>query len=365
MLVLCIAEGRCAEGRSPTSTKTENVILITTDGVRWQDVFGGADVELLNKEHGGVDDVAALKEAYWRATPEARRTALMPFLWGVVARHGQVFGDAQRGSVAKVTNGKNFSYPGYNEILAGFGDPRIDSNDKRLNPNLTVLEWLNAKPTYRGRVAAFGSWDVFPFILNRPRSGLLVNSGWQPIEGDDLSVRERLLNDLIRELPRGSDETRLDPLTFHAALEHLKRRQPRVLYLALDETDEDAHEGRYDRYLRAAHRVDSYLKTLWETAQALPQYRDRTTLIVTTDHGRGDAPEDWKHHGEEIRGSERIWIAVLGPDTPPLGARADVEPVTQGQVAATLAALLGEDFAAEAPAAARPIGMVLPRSPGR
>ena len=38
-------------------------------------------------------------------------------------------------------------------------DPRIDSNDKIPNPNITVLEWLNTLPAYRGRVAAFGAWD--------------------------------------------------------------------------------------------------------------------------------------------------------------------------------------------------------------
>src|SRR5437867_2478723 len=105
-----------------SSHKTQNVVLITTDGLRWQEVFTGADPELMNKENGGVKDTNAIRKAFWRETPEARREALMPFVWSVVAERGQIFGNQKKASIAKVTNGKNFSYPGYNEILTGFAD---------------------------------------------------------------------------------------------------------------------------------------------------------------------------------------------------------------------------------------------------
>ena len=83
----------------------------------------------------------------------------MPFLWTVIAQKGQIYGNVELGSTAYVTNGKNFSYPGYSETLCGFADPRIASNDKVPNPNVTVLEWLNKKPAYRGKVAAFAAWE--------------------------------------------------------------------------------------------------------------------------------------------------------------------------------------------------------------
>jgi hypothetical protein len=60
-----------------------------------------------------------------------------------------------------------FSYPGYNEILTGSADDkRITSNDKMDNLNVTFLEHLNKLPEYKGKVMAFTSWDVFPFIIN-------------------------------------------------------------------------------------------------------------------------------------------------------------------------------------------------------
>ncbi len=337
---------------------TENVILFMTDGLRWQEVFGGAEEALLTKDDGGVKDVDALKAAYWRDTPEARRELLMPFFWTVIAKQGQIYGNQHKGSVAQVTNGMKFSYPGYNETLCGFADPRIDSNDKRPNPNVTVFEWLNRKPAYQGRVAAFGVWDVFPFIFNTERCGFVVNAGSDPLAGK-LTPRMELLNTLKVETTRIWPSEPFDSLEFHTALEYVKERQPKVLFLSLNETDAWGHAGRYDHYLDAARRADSYVKTLWETVQAIPQYQGKTTLIFLPDHGRGDAPIEWKNHGKKVERSEFIWIGVLGPDTPALGERANVPPVTQSQIASTLAASLGEDYGAAVPAAAKPIAAAL------
>ncbi len=324
--------------------RTRNVVLITTDGLRWQEVFGGADEKLLTKE-AGVSDPAALAKEFWRDTPEARREALLPFLWTVVAKQGQVYGDVTRGREVRVTNGHNFSYPGYNELLSGKADPRVDSNDKKPNPNVTVLEWLNARDAYRGKVAAFCSWDVFPWILNRERSGLLVNAGFEPVTTAGDRARQGMLNQLLADTTPFVEDVRHDSFTFAAALDHVRAARPRVLYLALGETDDWAHLGRYDNYLRSARRFDDFLRRLWGEMQGMDDYRGRTTFVITTDHGRGSAPVEWKSHGEKIPASQNIWIAVMGPDTPGLGERTPAGTITQGQVASTVAALLGEDFA--------------------
>ena len=199
---------------------------------------------------------------------------------------------------------------------------------------------------------------------SRWRSKFRIVAGWERPTGRNLSVEERTIAELKAGATRLWPECCFDTFTFHSALAYLKRKQPRVLYIGLGETDEWGHAGRYDHYLEAAHRFDSYLKTLWETVQSIPAYRGTTTLIVTTDHGRGDAPVEWKHHGAKIQGSERIWIAVLGPDTPAGSPedRSTLPPLTQSQVAATLAAFLGLDYRASAPRAAPPIAEVLPEA---
>jgi hypothetical protein len=358
LLLVPIAASRATEpgaNQSARKTRTRNILLVTTDGLRWQEVFGGADPALLNKQDGGVQRVDLLQKEFGGDTPENRRKTLLPFMWNVIAKNGQIFGNANAGSEAKVTNGRNFSYPGYNEIFTGAADPTINSNDKTPNRNVTVLEWLNGQDDFHNRIAAFGSWDVFPFILNRERSKLRVVAGWNPLTGRGLSSEERMLNRLITETPRIWEECCYDSFTFHAALEYFKRQRPRVLYVGLGETDEFAHMGRYDQYLHAANHFDTHLRVLWDTVQSLPDYRGTTSLIVTTDHGRGNAPLEWKSHGAKINGSERIWIGVLGPDTPALGERTNVALVTQSQIAATLATFLGLDYRASAPQAAPPI----------
>jgi hypothetical protein len=332
-----------------------------TDGLRWQEVFRGAEDSLMDKENGAVSDPAALKKLYWRETAEARRETLMPFVWGVLARQGQLFGNRDKKSDAYVTNGLNFSYPGYSETFCGFPDERVHSNDKVPNPNKTVFEWLNGKQQYRGAIAAFGAWDVFPYILNDKRSGIPVNSGYTPLTSIPMNARLELLNQLKADGPRVWEDEAFDAMPLYTAIEYLKARKPAILYLSLGETDDWAHEGKYGAYLDSAHRVDAYLKTLWETVQAMPDYRGNTTLIFSPDHGRGSAPVEWKKHGEKIPESKYIWMGFLGPDTPSLGERANVPAVTQNQIASTLAALLGQDYSAAVPRAGKPINQVLGR----
>ncbi|MEN3339177.1 MAG: hypothetical protein V7647_2853 [Acidobacteriota bacterium] len=331
-----------------------NVLVVTLDGMRWQEVFGGLASELLTKEAGGVSDPAALQQRFGGSTPEERREKLMPFLWGTVARQGQIFGDASSGSIARVTNGLRFSYPGYNELLTGSPDPRITSNDRVLNPNVTVLEWLNRRPAFAGKVAAFASWELLPWILNEQRSGIPSNAAGPPIP-NPTSERDRAIDEFAADLPAYWGEERFDAGTGLGALAYLRQHRPRVLYVMLGETDEWAHGRRYDLYLDAARRNDRFIRELWDAAQALPEYSGKTALVLATDHGRGESSESWTGHGEKVPESDRIWMALMGPGVRPAGVRSNV-PSTQAQIAATIAALLGEDYVAAQPGAAPPLG---------
>ena len=335
--------------------KTENVVVIVTDGLRWQEVFRGAEMGLVSDKPGGVEDVAATKAAFWRETARERRELLLPFLWTTVARRGQIYGNVDAGSSAQVTNGYKFSYPGYNEIITGAGDPRIDKNEFGANPNVSVFEWLNGTPELRGSVAVIGGWDVFPAIFHRERSHLPMRTGWDaPIAGK-ATPRQELLNTLYRTSTREFSDMPWDAFLQQTLLDYVETYTPHVLFVGYGETDEWAHNGRYDLVLQSAHNVDGFIRELWTTMQAMPQYKDKTTFIITTDHGRGDGPENWKHHDWNVEGAENMWIAVLGPDTPAQGERKNAPRVTQSQIASTVARLLGKDWQSFNPKAAAPL----------
>jgi hypothetical protein len=196
-----------AHSQPLAAPRTRNVVLIVSDGLRWQEIFTGADPLLLNEENGGIwDKEADLRRDFWRDTPEARRQALLPFLWGTVAVHGQIFGNQTRGSIAQVTNGLAFSYPGYNEMLSGHPDARIDSNEYGPNPNLTVFEWLNSLPDLHGQVSAFATWNTFKDIFNVERRHLPLHVGWDAPYTGKLDPREELMNRLYRTTTRFDDE---------------------------------------------------------------------------------------------------------------------------------------------------------------
>lgn len=321
------------DGGGAATNDARHVILVVADGLRWQEVFRGADSLLVFSNATGRNG-DGIRRRYWRASVPERRAALMPFVWSTIARQGQLYGNRDIGSAARVTNPMKFSYPGYNELLTGIPDPRIDRNDFGPNPNVTVFEWLDGREEFRGRVAVAGTWDTFRDIFNVSRSGLRVQ-----VSGSDAGT--------------------------HEAAVRLMARGPRAMFVGYGETDDFAHRGRYDLTLDAAHAVDRYVADLWSRVQSMPAYRGRTTLILVADHGRGRTTRDWKDHGDDIAGSEETWFAVLGPGVAPLGARRDAAPVALAQAAASVAAAMGLDYVSAVPRAAPPLPAISAGSAAR
>ncbi|HEV8284049.1 MAG TPA: alkaline phosphatase family protein [Chitinophagaceae bacterium] len=318
-----------------------NLFIITIDGFRWQEIFTGADSTLINNENF-TPDTATMKMMYWASTVEERRKKLLSFFWNVLAKKGQVYGNRNFNNRVNVSNIYSISYPGYNEMFTGQANINISSNDKRLNPNRNVLEYLNQQPAYKGDVVAFTSWNVFPYILNRERSGVKMNSGYENMEEDN--AVQSLVNKVQMDGVYNKTETRQDELTFITAKEYIRKFQPSIVYLSFGETDELSHHGRYDLYLEKAAQIDRMLAELWHWVQSNPRYKDNTTFIVTTDHGRGKSSSKWSSHGLFVNGSSQTWLALIGPNITPLGEIKNEEQIYQKQIAQTIAHLVGENF---------------------
>jgi arylsulfatase A-like enzyme len=192
------------------------------------------------------------------------------------------------------------------------------------------------------QTALIGAWDGFnTAAASRPDAFLMVGvhdsvpAPWSTPEIDRIAELRANVMGLWEE---GSDQW----LTWAIAREYLAAREPRILWLALGNTDDWAHADRYDRYLEALHQQDRILGDLWKLLQSHKAYRDKTTLLVTTDHGRGRSA-DWAEHDVGIPGSRDIWFFAIGPDTPATGEVTTPGEAFQGQLARTLVAAAGLD----------------------
>jgi Metalloenzyme superfamily len=319
-----------------------NLFIIAIDGFRWQEIFSGADASLVGNEKY-TPDTATIKMMYWADDPAERRKKLMPFFWNVIASKGQLYGNRHYDNNVNTANLYRLSYPGYNEMLTGNTDIKIFSNSKTENDNINVLEYLNEKEGFKGKVVAFTSWDVFPYILNEKRNKMLVNSGYENMRGE-FSAKQAMINSVQTDAVYQKEETRYDQLTFLTAKEYINQNKPRVVFLGLGETDEFAHDGRYDLYLEQANQTDRMIAELWHWVQTTTGYKDNTTFLITTDHGRGSKSSKWTSHNTLVGGSSQTWLAMMGPSITPLGEIKSDQQLYQEQIAQTIAMLVGEKF---------------------
>lgn len=322
------------------------VIVIMTDGLRWQDVFKGLDSSILKqkKYHHG-DSLNTFLSFYHPQQYEAR-AKLMPFFWNTIAKQGQIHGNRTLGSKVDVANPYWFSYPGYSELTTGQVDEEVNSNDYKPNPNTNFFEFLNQLPAYKGKVAAFGAWGAFDRILNEGRAGIPVTNAFDPYAALGQDSSAELLGEMVKDTHRafGNSEV-LDVFMHYQIMHYLKKFQPKALFLSYGDTDEFAHEGHYPFYLRAAHRFDKYVSDIWNFVQSHPDYKDKTTLLITTDHGRGDQiKSQWTSHGQKVLDSHETWFAMLGKGVPASGEAKGPEQVYNKELIHRLASLMGLRF---------------------
>src|SRR5688572_1608825 len=129
IMTYCKTVSHSVANKKPDSPNKNNVFIITLDGFRWQELFGGANASLINDPRY-TKDSAVLKQFFWDEELNERRKKLMPFFWNVIAKEGQLLGNRQYNNKVNVSNIYALSYPGYNEIFTGNTDLSIFSNSR-------------------------------------------------------------------------------------------------------------------------------------------------------------------------------------------------------------------------------------------
>ena len=229
----------------------------------------------------------------------------MPFFWKTLVPAGVVLGNQAKGSKVTVQNDQWFSYPGYSEMLTGRPQPDVKSNDFVRYPHRTVLEHA------REALGLEHSGGRADRLLGRlqvrglePRRRLLHERRPRCRARSALDARDRPVRGPAPAGPAalGREQQRRADLPDRARVT-CRKNQPRVMWIGLGQSDDWAHARRYDLVLDYLHIADRLLADLWQTLQSMEPYRGRTTLIVTTDHGRGRTPADWAEHDAGIQGS--------------------------------------------------------------
>ena len=269
--VLCLLSCPAPVLGSEHPRLSHNVVLVTLDGVRVQDLFGGLDeVVAAHDERKLYSDMAAMRARFGAATPGERRAKLMPQLWTRLAAQGVVLGNPAHGNHVRVQNDVYWSTPGYVEMLTGAPREEVVDNELRRSPNRTALEHARAELGLDfGQVAAIGSWDGFAHAASSSDDAFTMVGAYDDVP-ETLRTQEMLfLNELRRDVMGLWEEGSNDALTYRLAKAYLVKHRPRVLWLALVNSDDWAHADRYDRYLAYLHRADAMLGDLWTTLETL------------------------------------------------------------------------------------------------
>lgn len=316
-----------ATGAAPPDTAA--VVLVTIDGVRWQEIFQGVDAALAARARLGPSMERGPRE-------------LLPNIHRLFFDGGTALGDPRLSGGIEGSARRHMSVPGYVEISTGASTDCVD-NDCSPILGETLADAVAGASGNPVGAAIFGSWSEITRAAAAHPERVFVRTG-------------RAIAAEVPPFP-GNDDYVPDRLTSARALEYLRSAEPRLLWVALGDTDEWAHRGDYGGYLDALRAADRFLGDLADELGHLGAYGERTAVFVTADHGRDAGFVD---HGGPASGP--VWLLARGPRVHRRGAMGTSRKRQLRDVAPTLRAVLGLPQRVCA-ACGEPIAELLPGPP--
>lgn len=274
------------------SYHTENVFIVNIDGLRNDEAF----------ESGNL---------------------YIPCIWDSLRPSGTIYTNFMNRGIT-VTNA------GHSTIVCG---------SRQLLPNNAGVETL-----VRPEEPTIG--DYYRKSLNIPKEKVYYISGKNTIWKYPVSLYPGYGKDFSPSIVLTSQE---DTTTWRVAQEIMDKDHPSLCYVLFAQVDSAGHTADSAYYLGTIRQADSLVFLLWKKIQSDPVYSNRTTLIVTSDHGRHDnqhggdccgchAPS-WACHGDYCHGCRHLMFLAVGPDI-----KADTSILRvrdQIDIAPTVAHLLG------------------------
>lgn len=227
--------------------RAQNVFIVVVDGVRYQEGFGSKGLH-------------------------------MPRLWNDLRPLGTLFTDFRN-------DGHTVTCPGHAAFLTGeYEKLRNDGSERPHHP--TLFEYFRARTK-----APDSSCAVVP---GKEKLHVLTHST-DELFGEKFGARY---------VPVAS---MTDTATWTALRRVMDADHPRLVIVNFPSVDVAGHDSNWTGYLRAIREADSLVHLLWNAIEADPVYRGKTTLFVSSDHGRhDDAHGGFQHHGCSCEGCRHI-----------------------------------------------------------
>lgn len=276
-----------------------NVILVTLDGVRAHEFFVGIDPKLAE---GSSESLGG------------SNGQIFSFLWNDFAHQGIIYGDRRKGDSMRVSNSAVVSLPAYQNIMAGYPQNCLTNGCGRIKAQTLaerLVSELRLRPT---DVATISSWDKISLAVESKKGATFTNCALVPLEdGEDDPVHAQINEEQAQDAPPWVG-ARYDRYTFAHALRYLERHEPRFMFISLNDADEWGHKGDYPNYVATLRQYDEWMRDLFQKLDSMGEYGSDTTVLITTDHGRGEGSQ-WKHHHAFVGEAKNIWLYGRSPAT--------------------------------------------------
>lgn len=232
-------------------------------------------------------------------------------------RYSEAWGDSLHQNIPRLSNemskfgvintrffnrGDTYTTAGHTNITTGIYQT-IDNSGKELPDNPSIFQYWNQV----FRSSNQKSW----VIASKDKLAILAdckNTYWKGKYNPSVNCG-------VDGLGLGSGY-REDSLTLKTSIEILVKYHPNLVLINFRDPDYSAHKGNWSNYIQSIRKSDEYLYSLWKFLQSDKLYQQRTTLFVTSDHGRhlDSVADGFRGHGDGCEGCRHLEFFATGPD---------------------------------------------------
>ena len=263
LLCLIFVSSSFASAAETSKYKTENVIVLVMDGPRYSETWGDSTHQYI------------------------------PRMANDMAQHGVIYTGFRN-------NGPTYTAAGHTAICTGRYQ-NIDNTGKQYPKHPSMFQyWLKA--TGKARTAAY-------VISSKDKLAILSNC-------KDKKWRDKFRPYSDCGINGFQTGYRTDLQTFDRSIEILKKDKPNLVLINFRQPDSWGHAGNWKKYLAGMKKTDEYIYQVFKYIQSSEQYKGKTTIFVTNDHGRHlDGRKDgFVSHGDNCEGCRKINCFAYGPD---------------------------------------------------